>query len=240
MIHIPLPLDLSGSNVTDAWRFFRASYENYEIASGLDTRELRQRIANLLTVIGSEGFKLYRTLPLAANDRISITNILNVIERHIIPTTNIIYDTFLFNAAKQESEKSIERFIQRLRQLSSTCEFREMENELITDRIVYSIRDDSIRKRLLTTPDLTLHQTINICQVAEQTDIQMSMMHADRMDEQVNSIRKIKCSYCGSSHEKLNKSNSKKCPAYGQICKNCEKSIHFAKVCRSREDKSNR
>lgn len=78
-IPVPSPLNLSAINIEDEWRFFRASYENYEIASGIDTKEIKQRTANLLTIVGADGFRLYNTLPLTNIDKSSIANILNAL-----------------------------------------------------------------------------------------------------------------------------------------------------------------
>ena len=40
-----------------------------------------------------------------------------------------------------------------------------------------------------------------------------------------------KCKYCGGMHEY----NKQKCPAYGKICRKCQKQNHFAAVCRSKK-----
>lgn len=51
---------------------------------------------------------------------------------------------------------------------------------------------------------------------------QKSKQHAMENHHKVN----VKCSRCGYQHEYT------KCPAYGQICKACNKRNHFAKMCR--------
>lgn len=42
------------------WAFFRAQYENYEIATGLDKKDEAVRIATLMSVMGRECFRIYR------------------------------------------------------------------------------------------------------------------------------------------------------------------------------------
>lgn len=114
-----------------------------------------------------------------------------------------------------------------------------MANELISDKIVFSVRDDSVRKKLLTSPDLTLQEAINVCQVAEQTDIRILIMKdTDRLEEHVNAIKNTKCNYCGGMHERLKRKNRNKCPAFGKVCRNCDRKNHFAHVCKHKEEKS--
>lgn len=235
---VPNVLNLSTSNPAEEWKLFRAAYENYEIASGLEEKVLKIRLANLLAIIGTEGFQLYNALPLTADDKSSIMKLLDALEEHISPQTNTIHQRFLFHIAKQEEFEPIDQYILRLRKLVSTCNYGGVASEMIRDKIVFGIRNDALRHKLLTRADLTLAIAISECQLAEATAQQVhDMKHEDTRNDVVNKVRGnqySKCSHCGGSHER----DRNKCPAFGKSCNVCKKSNHFAVVCRSVDSRS--
>ena len=67
-----------------------------------------------------------------------------------------------FNHRIQQAGKSVENFITDLHALSETCNFRELTNEMICDRTVIGIRDDSVAEHLQIDPELMLNKAISI------------------------------------------------------------------------------
>ena len=63
--HFGLPcsetLDLRGGNVSQNWKKFKQKNTNYEIATGINTRESATRVAKLLTVIGNDAINGFNT-----------------------------------------------------------------------------------------------------------------------------------------------------------------------------------
>ena len=51
------PLDLSSGNVSESWKKFKQKYTNYEIATGIHTKESATRVATLLTIIGNDAIE---------------------------------------------------------------------------------------------------------------------------------------------------------------------------------------
>ena len=62
-IPVPQAMDMKGDLVQN-WEFFRASWENYEIATELDKKDAKIRVATLLAIIGKETLKIYQHLPM--------------------------------------------------------------------------------------------------------------------------------------------------------------------------------
>jgi len=56
------------------------------------------------------------------------------------------------------------------------CNFGALKDELIRDRIVCGVRDNSMRKKLLQVPELTLDKCLDICRSAEATSTQLEAM----------------------------------------------------------------
>ena len=56
-----------------------------------------------------------------------------------------------------------------LRTLASTCEFNDLKDGLIRDRIVCGIRNEALRERLLRIADLSLEKATDSCRASEQS-----------------------------------------------------------------------
>jgi len=60
-----------------------------------------------------------------------------------------------------------DQFLTRVQRLSKKCEFGELCDSLIKDRLVIGINDDNTRERLLRTDDLDLEKAVQLCKAAE-------------------------------------------------------------------------
>lgn len=220
------------------------TYENYAIATELTNKPEQVQVATLLTLLGNEGYKIYINLPLSSAEILDTPKkILDRLERQFTPTQNLIYNRYIFNSTNQGEDEPIDAFVNKLREAAKICSFGAIEEELIRDRLVLGIRDDSIRKKLLLDTKLTLDTAITSCKLNEQTVQQLGKIQ--RSGEVENKIYKVKthrkdkrvekkefknCRYCGGKHEKKKES----CPAYGATCLKCQKKNHYAKCCKTK------
>ena len=155
-----------------------------------------------------------------------------------------------------QNGRTFDTFLTELKQKSKTCEFGNICDSLVRDRVVWGVDSNSTRERLLREPgDLTLEKATQVCRSSEQCKIQSKTFSGNgnpkiEKGESVDSLgqsrrgkkskskdkskdkqRKEKvqtCPKCGYSHSKQDK-----CPAKGLTCRNCNKRNHFASVCRS-------
>lgn len=61
-LRLPEPLNLSGGNISANWKKFKQKYVNYEIATGISSKDSATRVATLLTVIGNDAIDVFNTL----------------------------------------------------------------------------------------------------------------------------------------------------------------------------------
>lgn len=80
--------------------------------------------------------------------------------------------------------------------------------DLIRDRLVLGVNDESVRRRLLRKKDITLASALDNCRVAEMTDMRTNAITQDLSLETLNST---------DGH-----------------CRHCGTANHFAKVCMKR------
>ena len=175
---IPLPskLELKG-NLASNWKRFKRLWTNYEVASRLQTQSTELRTATLLTCIGPDVLDIYDGLPFASEDeKTNIDKVLELLEKYCVGETNETYERYLFNQREQESGESFDTYLTNLRSLAQTCNFGELKDNLIRDRIVIGIRDNGTRKKLLAESKLTLDKCTNICRANETTAKQLKEM----------------------------------------------------------------
>ena len=69
---------------------------------------------------------------------------------------NVIYERLVFNQGNQKEVERIDNLVSELKRLSLACEFGDLRDSLIRDRIVGGVLPDELRGGLLKKPDLAL------------------------------------------------------------------------------------
>ena len=106
----PEALDLSGGNISANWKKFKQKYTNYEIATGISSKDSATRVATLLTVIGNDAIDVFNTLTWDEEDiDKKIEKVLLKFEEHCEPKKNVSYDRYKFFSRAQESGESIDQ-----------------------------------------------------------------------------------------------------------------------------------
>ena len=149
----------------------------------------------------------------------------------------------------QNAEETVDKFVNRISKLASPCQFGTFTEEIISDKIMLGVSDQSTKLRPLKKEDVTLNKTVNICRSSEITNIQLKSMEVPlfRCNGGKTKLRatkdhqpaakshnssKRKCYQCG----RLQDHKLKDCSAFGQTCNSCGKENHFASVCLSSKE----
>ena len=75
-------------------------------------------------------------------------------EEYLVGKTNTIYKGYTFHNKHQDSVESIDVYVTKPRKLSVTCEFGQLADQMIRDRIVSGITNNTIKKKLLQEADI--------------------------------------------------------------------------------------
>ncbi len=145
---VPDKMEIRG-DLKANWNFFQSQWENYEIATELNAKDDKIRVASLLSVMGKDCYRIYKHLDMEVADREKTATILTAMRKHFEPQVNVIYERYVFNTTDQESSEGIDQYVTKLRQLSESCEFGTSHDELIRDRIVLGTKDSGARARML-------------------------------------------------------------------------------------------
>ena len=101
-------------------------------------------------MIGAWTYKLLRGLirPETPN-KMTYQELTDVIKSHYVPKLSEIVQRYKFNTRVRRNDESISTFMAELRTLSEHCEFGNVLDEMIRDRLVCGVNDDRIQRRLL-------------------------------------------------------------------------------------------
>ena len=91
-------------------------------------------------------------------------------DSHFRTKSNITFLRFKFFNVKQQENQPVDDFVNELRTKAQECEFLELTESLIRDRIVCGINNLKLQERLLREPDLTLDRTILLCKLMKMLE----------------------------------------------------------------------
>ena len=253
MERLPPPSKLSfanktGSVLADDWRKWKDEFKLYcDLALAEVDDEAKIKMFKYL--IGPEGREIYETQRWTDDESVrTLDTVLKAFDSYCEPQKNETVERFKFNMRNQNDE-TFESFLTEIKTMAKSCNFGQLENSLIRDKIVIGIKDSNLRERLLRTKDLDLPKAEDICRAAEITKESVSTLDqaaavhkikeskSEKLNENAHhSNSKRECKFCGGYHEFI----SGKCPAYGKICGKCNGKNHFAKKCYTSKSKINK
>lgn len=143
--------------------------------------------------------QIFINLKLTDEERKDVKTCVEALETHFKPKRNVVYERYVFNMCSQNAEETVDEFVNRIRKLASSCQFGTLTEELIRDKLVLGISDQSTKLRLLKEEDLTLNKAVNICRSSEIAHIQLKSMKVPSKEvEEVHAVH-------GKTHRKSNK-----------------------------------
>ncbi|XP_072384427.1 uncharacterized protein [Diabrotica undecimpunctata] len=238
------PFSFQGNNISQEWKFWKQKFQLFLTASGKSEKPDRIKIAILLNQLGDEELKIFNTFEY---ENVGDDQKYNV----------VLY---------QLQNESIDQFVTALKQLASTCEFKEKDTSIL-DRIVLGTHNLRIQEKLLQCADLKLAQAIDICRAMENSAV--TQRKISKESESVSVVKKRKeenrpgstgQSRYGSKYEKEQSTSHKvtdkntgnryiqcykcglqhirgKCPAFFRYCSLCNKKGHYRKFCPDNNNK---
>ena len=85
--------------------------------------------------------------------------VLQKFEEFYAPKVNITSERYKFFTRAQQEGESIDHYVTALRTLARTCDFRDIRDSLIRDRIVLGVVNPRLSRRLLAAGDPDLPKT---------------------------------------------------------------------------------
>ena len=142
-------------NKMEDWPKWLRQFEQYRLASGLSEKGEECQVSTLLYYLGENAEDVLDTTRISAENK-KYSRVVEEFDNYFKVRKNIIYERARFNKRNQLPNKPVEQFITEVHRLGDSCEFGEMKEDLIRDRLVVGIREHSLSERLQMEPDLTL------------------------------------------------------------------------------------
>ncbi|XP_064468401.1 uncharacterized protein K02A2.6-like [Ornithodoros turicata] len=230
-----------------SWKTWFIRWERYRIITELHLRPQETQVNTFLYAMGREGEDILCSLKLTPEQNKSYAAVTTAFEKHFEPRVNVIYERAKFNRRRQESHETVDVFITDLHKMADRCQYGELKEQLIRDRLVVGLSDVQLSERLQLNPELTLETAVTAARNSETVKLQQKDIRAqDKGEQTVDEVRAGRtrprqdkkktsqsstrsCGWCGNARPH----KRPQCPAHDKICNNCKKKGHFASVCKS-------
>ena len=135
-------------------------------ANGITDENKKKSI--FFIIIGPLSLKLLRNLvsPNKPHEK-TLQQLITLLKQHYNPTPLVIVQRFKFHTKTRKPSESIATFMSQLRSIAEFCNFGNMLEDMLRDRLVCGIADNVIQKKLLAEDPLSLAKALEIAKRME-------------------------------------------------------------------------
>lgn len=247
----------------EEWPKWIKRFERFRIVSGLNKKDETVQVNTLVYAMGNEAEDIFHSFGLGEEDAKKYDTVNGKFQEHFVSRRNVIFERAKFNQRKQPEGESADSFITALYTLVEHCEYGQLKDEMIRDRIVVGIRDSKLSEKLQLNPKLKLEEAINQARQKEAVQKQQAIVRNDlsAFSGETSSVDTVSNSKKPTVRKKHfqnaqprkpfgghnNKGASSpchrcgyshaqgrdECPARNQKCHKCNQTGHFARKCQS-------
>lgn len=242
-IRPPKCLEIDNTNQMGIkWKNWIQQYKWFEVATQMDKKTEQIQIATFMASLGPDALDVYNSFNLKNEDTEKLEKIKSKFEEHFAPKSSITLERYVFNKMYQMESENFDQYYTKIKNQCKKCEFGELSDSLLRDKIIIGIRSEVVREKLLSETEPTLEIAIKKCKTSEMTAMQLTELQRKQSqtvdaialrksvknkkpEDTVKSDETFDCKRCGTKHSKRN------CPAFGRKCNKCKYRGHFAKMC---------
>ncbi|KAI5726050.1 hypothetical protein M8J77_023254 [Diaphorina citri] len=232
---------------------FKKKFNNFIIAHELDEKPEKVKVAYLKLCMDEDTNEI-----LDGTNEENVAALWKYLEEQVIPKNTTCFEQYKFFNRSQEENESFIKFYQDLKTVARNCEFGNQLDTIMKVRIVFGIKDNQVRERLLRNPNLTLQQVVDHCKGAEEAKKKNESIK-EKSDPEDVAMLSQKPKFVPKYEYNQPKLNSQQyiqhnrnigrkygprnctrcgrvhprnqCPAYNKICSICHGRNHFASSC---------
>ena len=160
------PINVHGDRAEE-WTLFDQQFTWFLAATSLNAQPEQVQIAVFMSSIGADAVKEYNSLKIPPKDAEKLTSIRLALKNRFAPKINYRFERYQFNKLVQEPGEKFDKFLSRVMSRAKKCEFKDLLDDLTVDRIIFGIRDDQLRTKLLDLDPLSLQRAADLCRNAE-------------------------------------------------------------------------
>ncbi|XP_063619124.1 uncharacterized protein LOC134791960 [Cydia splendana] len=173
-------------NLSRQWSKWRKAFETYSKACEIGKKTEDVQLSILLHVIGEQCREVYDQF----TETFATTKaLLDRFDKYFLPTKNLTMERHKFFMRNQLEGETTEQYTFELKRLAKTCEFGDLNDDLIKDRLICGLTEDALRERLLRECDLTLTKAMDISRIAEMSRAQANHIKPEKgVDSHIHEV----------------------------------------------------
>ena len=161
----------------EEWPRWIRRYERFRQSSDLHRKSNETQVNNLIYCMGDQADDVLRSFNMVEEDKKVYKEVKERFEKHFVKRRNTIYERAKFNQRRQEDCESADSFITSLYCLVEHCQYGDLTEEMIRDRIVAGIRDRKLSEKLQLDAELTLEKAMLMVRQTEVVRQQMLLLY---------------------------------------------------------------
>ncbi|XP_011859611.1 PREDICTED: uncharacterized protein LOC105557076 [Vollenhovia emeryi] len=170
-------------NSPSDWPRWRRRFERFRLASKLNTLTEEEQVNTLIYLMGEKADEIMITFALTAAEEKNYNTIMQRFEGHFSPKTNVIYERARFHTRIQNPGESACDFVTALHNLASKCNYGNLKDEFIRDRIVVGIADKKLSEKMQLDDTLTLDKAVKTITQSEEIKKQTEQLNQSSINQ---------------------------------------------------------
>ena len=161
------------------WPKWFHRFERLRSVAGLSEKAGEVQINTLIYTMGPDADDILRSFKLLAEDEKKYDMVKDKFESHFVKRRNVIFERAKFNSRRQEEGEPVDTFITDLYALAEHCQYGELHDELIRDRLVVGIHDAILSEKLQLDAKLMLDKAVTAVRQSEAIKSQQSTVRGE-------------------------------------------------------------
>lgn len=230
----PDPLTKDGDMARN-WQSWKEDFLIFMKVTGYIDKPNDMRANLLKNRIGKVGIDAIQNMSFDdPQDKENMEILIAKLEECFNPPKKETVERFNFFSRVKKQNESIEQYIMILKEKAKTCNFNDMIDSLVRDKIILDTHDKILRKKFFEADNLDLQKLVAIYNDYHINAEKMKQITKENKTESENltppkqvsnSAKKGGCWRCGTTHPQG------KCPAWGSKCTKCNDTNHFTHCC---------
>ncbi|XP_024884717.1 uncharacterized protein LOC112462882 [Temnothorax curvispinosus] len=230
----PDPLTKDGDMASN-WQCWKEDFIIFMKVTGYMDKPNEIRANLLKNRIGKVGIEAIQNISFDnMQDKDDMDILIKKLEEYFNPPKNEVVERHQFFTRSKKQNESIEQYINILKEKAKTCNFNDITESIIRDKIILDTQDKILRKKFLEAVNLDLLKLVAIYNDFNINTEKMKQVTAENRAEPTSSPQKPPdndakkvCWKCNHQHP------HGKCSAWGSKCTKCGDVNHFTQCCKS-------
>uniref|UniRef100_A0A5S6Q175 RNA-directed DNA polymerase n=1 Tax=Trichuris muris TaxID=70415 RepID=A0A5S6Q175_TRIMR len=240
------------------WPDWLEFFNRYLVSARLTMADDDFKINELILCMGPPSHAIFQRSTLAPEEKRSYEKVTKMFSEHFRGARNIVYELARLHRTVQRDGEPVDSFINAVFAQAENCDLDNVKVSakelLMQSQLIAGMANRRLAAELQMDPSITLQQVVQRLRLDANIASQQAVIHPtsrsacgaqETDDVEIHAVTRdgrsgrfqrqrfkqvTQCPNCGyAAHETM-----QLCPARGKSCNRCQKTGHFAKVCRSK------